>query len=123
MFSARTGWPRSPNRLTAAVEASRRSRRPLLDLTETNPTQAGLRAPADVLGLLADPAALAYEPDPFGRRAAREAVATDARRRGWNVDPERVLLTASTSEAVLSSSLIAVLRMRGLMSVGTGLRS
>lgn len=99
MFSARTGWPRSPNRLTAAVEAARRSGRPLLDLTETNPTHAGLRAPADVLGLLADPAALAYEPDPFGRRAAREAVAADAQRRGGNVDPERVLLTASTSEA------------------------
>ena len=31
--------------------------------------------------------------------------------------------SASASDAVLSSSLIAVLRMRGLMSVGTGLRS
>jgi len=30
--------------------------------------------------------------------------------------------TTSAREAVLSSSLIAVLRMRGLMSVGTGLR-
>jgi hypothetical protein len=30
---------------------------------------------------------------------------------------------ASAREAVLSSSLIAVLRMRGLMPVGTGLRS
>jgi alanine-synthesizing transaminase len=99
MFSARTGWPRSPNRLSAAVEAARRSGHGLLDLTETNPTRAGLRAPADVLALLADPAALAYDPDPFGRRAAREAVAADAARRGAEVDAERVLLTASTSEA------------------------
>src|SRR4051812_32289888 len=99
MFSARTGWPRSPNRLAAAVAAARRSGAPLLDLTETNPTRAGLRAPEDVLALLADPAALAYEPEAFGRRAAREAVAEDGRRRGAAMDPERVLLTASTSEA------------------------
>jgi aspartate/methionine/tyrosine aminotransferase len=98
MFSARTGWPRSPNRLTAAV-AGARHRAPLLDLTETNPTRAGLRAPEDVLRLLADPAGLAYEPEAFGRRAAREAVAADSARRGAAMDPERILLTASTSEA------------------------
>jgi hypothetical protein len=99
MFSRRTGWTRAPNRLRGAVEARRRSGAPLLDLTETNPTRAGLRAPADVLAALADPAALAYEPEPHGRRAAREAVAADARRRGAEIDPDRLLLTASTSEA------------------------
>jgi aspartate/methionine/tyrosine aminotransferase len=99
MFSARTGWTRAVNRLSAAVAARRRSGAPLLDLTETNPTRAGLRAPADVLAALADPAALAYEPDPQGRRAAREAIAEDARRRGTDIDPDRLLLTASTSEA------------------------
>ena len=99
MFSARTGWTRALNRLSAAVAARRRSGAPLLDLTETNPTRAGLRAPADVLAALADPAALAYEPDPQGRPAAREAIAKDARRRGTDIDPDRLLLTASTSEA------------------------
>ena len=99
MFSRRTDWARTPNRLSAAVEACRRSGVPLLDLTETNPTRAGLRAPADVLAALADPAALAYEPEPLGRRAAREAIAGDFRRRGADVDPDRLLLTASTSEA------------------------
>src|SRR5690349_16263475 len=99
MFSARTGWTRAPNRLSSAVAARRRSGAPLLDLTETNPTRAGLRAPADVLAALADPAGLAYEPDPQGRRAAREAIARDARRRGTDLDPDRLLLTASTSEA------------------------
>jgi hypothetical protein len=67
MFSRRTGWARAPNRLSAAVEARRRSGAPLLDLTETNPTRAGLRAPMNVLAALADPGALAYEPDPVGR--------------------------------------------------------
>ena len=99
MFSARTGWTRALTRLSAAVAARRRSGARLLDLTETNPTRAGLRAPADVLAALADPAALAYEPDPWGRRAAREAIAKDARRRGTEIDPDRLLLTASTSEA------------------------
>ena len=99
MFSARTGWTRAVNRLSAVVAARRRSGAPLLDLTETNPTRAGLRAPADVLAALADPASLAYEPDPQGRRAAREAIAADARRRGTDMDPDRLLLTASTSEA------------------------
>jgi alanine-synthesizing transaminase len=99
VFSARTGWTRAPNRLTALVEARRRGGAPLLDLTETNPTRAGILAPPDILSALADPAALAYDPEPFGRRAAREALAKDARRRGAEVVPDRLVLTASTSEA------------------------
>lgn len=99
MFSVRTGWTRAPNRLTALVEARRRGGAPLLDLTETNPTRAGILAPPDVLSALADPAALAYDPEPFGSRAAREAIAKDARRRGAEVAPDRLVLTASTSEA------------------------
>ena len=99
MFSARTGWTRAPNRLSTVVEARRRSGAPLLDLTETNPTRAGLRAPADILAALADPAALAYDPEPLGRRDAREAIAADGRRRGAEINPDRLVLTASTSEA------------------------
>jgi alanine-synthesizing transaminase len=99
MFSARTGWTRAPNRLSTVVEARRRSGAPLLDLTETNPTRAGLSAPADILAALADPAALAYAPEPLGRRDAREAIAADGRRRGAEIDPDRLVLTASTSEA------------------------
>jgi alanine-synthesizing transaminase len=99
MFSRRTAWPRALNRLSAAVDARRRSGAPLLDLTETNPTRTGLRAPADVLAALADPGALAYEPEPWGRRSAREAIAADFGRRGADVAPDRLLLTASTSEA------------------------
>jgi alanine-synthesizing transaminase len=99
VFSARTGWTRAPNRLSALLEARRREGRPLLDLTETNPTRAGLLAPPEILAALSDPAALAYEPEAFGRAAAREAIAKDARRHGASVDADRLLLTASTSEA------------------------
>lgn len=99
MFSARTQWDRRANRLALAVEARRRSGAPLLDLTESNPTAAGFAVGPDVLALLASPAARSYAPDPRGLPAARAAVCADFARRGFDVDPRRVLLTASTSEA------------------------
>jgi hypothetical protein len=71
----------------------------VLDLTETNPTRVGLPYPADLLSVLADPASLRYEPAARGLPEARQAVAHDYRRRGFAVDPERVLLTCSSSEA------------------------
>ena len=44
-------------------------------------------------------AAMRYMPEPLGMRSAREAVAADYRRRGISVAPDRIVLTASTSEA------------------------
>jgi aspartate/methionine/tyrosine aminotransferase len=73
--------------------------RPLLDLTESNPTRVGLPYPPQGLDALADPRAARYEPHPLGMAIAREAVARDAERRGARVDPGRVVLSASTSEA------------------------
>jgi len=99
MFSARTRWELSTNRLTAAVEAKRRSGARVLDLTESNPTRAGLSAPPDLLASLTSLASLRYEPAPFGLEAARGAVAAEYARRGVSVGPDRILLTASTSEA------------------------
>ena len=99
MFSARTRWDRTPNRLSGLLEARRRAGRPVLDLTESNPTRAGLTPGADVLAPLADAANLAYEPSPAGSRAAREAVAADFARRSQRVEPDQLILTASTSEA------------------------
>ena len=99
MFSARTRFDLARNRLAAAVEARRRAGAPVLDLTESNPTRAGLAGPRDLLEGLAQPSALAYEPAPFGLPAARAAVAADYARRGFPVGADRVLLTASTSEA------------------------
>ncbi len=99
MFSSRTRWDRRENRIALAVKARRAAGLPLIDLTETNPTQVGLPVPIGVLELLAGPAATTYAPDSRGDPAAREAVADDARRRGLEADPEHVVLTASTSEA------------------------
>lgn len=99
MFSARTRWDLTPNRLATLAARARARGRPLLDLTETNPTRAGLTAPPQVLQELALPRALHYQPDPRGLAEAREAVAADHARRGSDIDPAHVVLTASTSEA------------------------
>jgi aspartate/methionine/tyrosine aminotransferase len=99
MFSARTRWDLTPNRLARILEAKRTAGEPVIDLTESNPTRAGIPYPSGLLTPLADPAALRYEPTPWGLEPAREAVAADFARRGFPLRPDRILLTASTSEA------------------------
>jgi aspartate/methionine/tyrosine aminotransferase len=99
MFSSRTAWDRRPNRVSKTLASRRASGARLIDLTESNPTHAGIAAPADLLLPLARAESRRYDPSPFGLRAAREAVAADFARRGFPIAAERVLLTASTSEA------------------------
>jgi hypothetical protein len=86
------------NALTRALAQRRAEQRPVIDLTQSNPTRAGFTYPADLLTELASEAALHYEPQALGMPAARDAVARDHARRGVTIDPERVILTASTSE-------------------------
>ena len=97
----------------------------MTDLTESNPTRVGLHYPPDLLDCLASPTGLRYEPSPRGLWRARQAVASwlarplqdmdasvasapDEGDKGTEclgtskarpVDPDRVALTASTSEA------------------------
>ena len=99
MFSFRTPEDLAPNRLAEALRAARAAGRTILDLTESNPTRAGFEYPGDLLRLLADSRCLAYAPTPFGLLDARAAVARDYARRGLTVTPDRIALTASTSEA------------------------
>ena len=88
-----------PNRLSLARKALAAAGIPLLDLTGTNPTAAGLAGPDDLLAGLADPAGLRYAPDPRGLQTARLAAGRELRRQGLAVPPDRIVLTASTSEA------------------------
>jgi len=99
MFSSRLNASAEVNRITRRLRELRAAGRPILDLTESNPTRAGIRYPGEEIArLLSDPRALTYEPEPAGLPAAREAVAAYYAERGERVDPARVLLTASTSE-------------------------
>src|SRR5262245_47716117 len=100
MFSRRTAWERSTNRLADRVEQARLAGSAILDLTETNPTRVGIGYPAaEILASLSLPEALDYEPDPQGLMTARRAVCEVYAGRGIAVRPEDVFLTASTSEA------------------------
>src|SRR2546429_9676528 len=99
MFSSRTPEELTPNRLTHALNAARARGRTMLDLTDSNPTRAGFESRSDLFRLLADIRGLRYAPAPFGLPEARAAVARDYARRGVAVAPERIALTASTSEA------------------------
>lgn len=99
MLSARTTWDLRPNRLARILAGKRSAGASLLDLTESNPTRVGIPCPEDLLAPLADPAGRVYDPAPLGWPAARAAVAADLARRGARLGPERVVLTASTSEA------------------------
>jgi len=100
MFSHRLAWPPRENRLSILLKEKRRRQEPLLDLTESNPTRVGLAYPAARLAeALADPGVTSYDPDPRGLAAAREAVAAFCVRHGQSASPDRLLLTASTSEA------------------------
>lgn len=92
MFSSRLDWSLSANRLSELLKTKDR----VLDLTESNPTNAGLEYPREeILDAFSDERALRYEPDPRGLISAREAVSEYY----GNVPASRILLTASTSEA------------------------
>jgi alanine-synthesizing transaminase len=100
VFSSRLQWDSQPNPLSTLLAEKRRSGAAILDLTESNPTRAGLAYPgSELLAALTDLRALQYDPDPRGLLAAREAVAEYYAQRGMDVPVSRILLTASTSEA------------------------
>ena len=99
MFSSRLPPTAETNAITRALDALRAEGIPIVDLTASNPTTAGIPYPPDILDGLGGPRALTYEPQPFGLREAREAVAGDCARRGAHVDAGDVVLTASTSES------------------------
>jgi len=102
MFSQRTNWQHHRNALTRAIEEARASGQEILDLTASNPTEAGVRPDAEaVLAALANPEAMQYEPQPRGLLGAREAVCRyyHDSHAVFDLDPERLILTTSTSEA------------------------
>ena len=122
MFSSRVPACRTVNRLSQAHARLRAQGVDVTDLTESNPTRVGLHYPPGLLDAFASPAGLRYEPSPRGSASARRAVASwlshapqvagsrvatglgeDIEPRRVSparaVDPDRIALTASTSEA------------------------
>ncbi len=99
VFSRRTEWKLTANRLTKAIEDARAADRPFIDLTISNPTRAGITYNASaILDCLRNEGSLDYDPQPKGLRAAREAIRHYYQARGEQVDPESLVLTSGTSE-------------------------
>jgi alanine-synthesizing transaminase len=100
MFSSRTDWSLTPNRLSELVHECRARGAPILDLAESNATRCGFTIDAEeILAPLGDRRALTYEPDPRGLLTAREAIAQYYAERGIRLSPDQIFLTTSTSEA------------------------
>ncbi len=101
MFSDRTNWKLTRNRLTEALDEVRSSGARVLDLTVSNPTRVGLLYDEPlILQSLASPRVMDYDPQPKGLPGAREAVAAYYRDQHdvRGLDAERLVLTTSTSE-------------------------
>jgi alanine-synthesizing transaminase len=98
VFSTRIPANLTPNRVTAALHARRARGEPFIDLTESNPTRAGFDYPPDLLAPLADARGLHYSPMPLGALDTRRFVAADYARQGLDISPDRIVLTASTSD-------------------------
>jgi len=85
--------------LARAREALRSRSTPVIDLTVSNPTEAGIRYPDGILASLADARAQQYAPAPLGLDSARNAISRAINGAGGAVTADRLVLTASTSEA------------------------
>lgn len=98
-FSSRTAWDRTENPLTALIAEVKCEGRRLVDLTESNPTRAGIIDSTPLVALLGDARGTSYAPLPLGHPIAREAVVAAYHERGLPARADRVVLSASTSES------------------------
>ena len=100
MFAQRTQWDLGENPLALELDKLRAAGVSVLDLTESNPTKAGIAHPADlILPPFQNTANLLYDPHPKGMQKAREAVARYYADKGIVVSPEQIILTSASSEA------------------------
>ena len=91
-----------PNALTRALEEARASGKKILDLTVSNPTEAGIRPDAEaVLAALVESRGDALRSAASRTARGRQAVCRYYRESHGvsDLDPERLILTTSTSEA------------------------
>src|SRR5665213_2365274 len=95
-FSSRTPDDLSHNAIAQAVETSPQA---ILDLTQSNPTLCGFNYSPDLLKELSNSEVLTYYPQPFGTYKARQILARHLSTIDHSVNPENLVLTASTSEA------------------------
>ncbi|MCU0226826.1 MAG: pyridoxal phosphate-dependent aminotransferase [Bryobacterales bacterium] len=99
-YSSRLQWESAENPLAAMRRQLEGEGREVLDLTGSNPTGCGLGDWGDAIAAaLATPGSARYRPLAQGLPRSREAVAAHYAALGVEVDPGRLMLTASTSES------------------------
>jgi len=99
-LSGRSAIDATPSHLAAALSSLPRQDPEAVDLTLSNPTQAELSYAAyQPSSFAALPEQLAYDPDPLGERAAREAISAHWPSSRARPTPEQLLLLPSSSEA------------------------
>ncbi|MGD0589609.1 MAG: pyridoxal phosphate-dependent aminotransferase [Bacteroidota bacterium] len=100
MFSSRTNWNTTPNRLSGLAAEKRLRGESITDLTESNPTKCEFSYPSkEILSALTEPSIVLYQPEPRGLLSARKAIAEYYAMHGIAITPEQIILTSSTSEA------------------------
>lgn len=100
-LSGRLPWSgETASPLLSLREEREREGKPVLSLVSTDPTSAELGLPWDEIAAPLGDASLwkSYRPDPHGTPAARRALSAFYRKWGEEIDPERIFLSASTSE-------------------------
>src|SRR5579863_1080545 len=97
-FSQRTDWDTEESALARAHRLRVEAGLPIADLTASNPTRCGFEYDPGLVQALADPRGLDYDPQPRGAGHARQAVSAYYADHGVAIDPERIVLTTSTSE-------------------------
>jgi len=99
-YSRRMEWHTAPNPLSTLRQQLVAQGREILDLTGSNPTTCGLGDWSEAIAdALRRPEIARYQPLAEGLPTARQAVSDFYASLGTSVDPEHLLLTASTSES------------------------
>lgn len=98
MFSERSDRESEPDALALALSERRARGEPVVDLTST--AMAAIPHDDEAIrgALLAS--RIHPEPEPLGLASARDAIASELAREGVSIDPARIALTATRSEAL-----------------------
>ena len=88
MFSSRLRQAAGRNRLAVALDRRRASGLPVIDLTLSNPTRAGLTYPGGLLAPMAQDRSLCYDPEPFGLLSAGKRFPTTSHGAACSVPAE-----------------------------------
>src|SRR5437016_14281984 len=75
IFSRRTNWNLTRNRLSKTISELKLAGKRVLDLTQSNPTECGFSYPEQAMqDAFANPQMLHYRPDPYGLWEFRQAI-------------------------------------------------